>query len=93
MSKNENMVCKNCGSLGKAKTVVPGTFGIELLVWIVAGALAVKFNGFLFVAGPTYTLWRLANKFPGCATCGSKDVVPAGSPVGKQIIETTTEKV
>ena len=68
MSKNEDMVCKNCGSLGKSRTVVPGTFGIELLVWIVASALAFKVSGFLLIAGPAYTVWRLANKFQGCAT-------------------------
>lgn len=67
-------ICSNCGTIGKPKTIVKGTFLIEVVLWL-----------FLIVPGIIYTLWRVSTKYKGCSTCDSKNIVPLDSPRGKEL--------
>ena len=63
-------ICSNCGTIGKPKTIVKGTFLIEVFLWL-----------FLIVPGIIYTIWRVSTKYKGCST----NIVPLNSPRGKEL--------
>lgn len=69
------LVCTSCGSVGKPRTVVPGSFLIEIVLWL-----------FFLLPGLCYTVWRLSAKHKACPACGGKAMVPTGSPVGRQLL-------
>jgi hypothetical protein len=71
-----DLVCASCGSLTKGKTVAPGSFGLELLLWL-----------FLLLPGILYSAWRLTAKYRGCEFCGGRELVPAATPRGRQLLE------
>jgi DNA-directed RNA polymerase subunit RPC12/RpoP len=70
----ENVICRNCGSVGKAKYVSVSNFFIEILLWC-AG----------LVPGVIYTLWCRHTAYNACSKCGSRDIVPVDSPVGRAL--------
>ena len=63
------MICTRCYFKGEPKTKVPGSFIIELGLWLL-----------FFPVGIIYSIWRLASKGSGCPSCGSKDMIPTDSP-------------
>lgn len=63
------MICTVCHFRGKPKTKTPGSFVIELGLWIL-----------FFPIGLIYSIWRLASRKSGCAMCGSSDIIPLTSP-------------
>jgi hypothetical protein len=67
-------VCKACGSVGEPKKFTPGSFLIEVVLWLC-----------MFVPGLIYSLWRLKGKREVCKTCGSADLVPLDSPMGARL--------
>lgn len=67
--------CSNCGHVGAVKTITPGNFVTELLLWLFCGI------------GIFYTVWRLISRHEGCEKCSSANLVPLDSIVGKQIVE------
>ena len=69
------LVCTSCGTLGKPRTVTPGSFLIEVLLWC-----------FLIVPGLCYTLWRHSAKHKACPTCGGRAMVPTSSPMGRKLL-------
>jgi len=66
--------CTSCGTTGAPKKHTPGSTWLEFVLW-----LCVLFPG-LF-----YSLWRLAARRNVCASCGSAQLVPSDSPVGRRI--------
>lgn len=70
------MICTNCHYRGEPKTLVPGSMGVELVLWLL----------FLF-PGIIYSVWRLASKKQVCAKCGKDTLIPEDSPMGKQLVE------
>lgn len=64
-----DMYCPNCGSAGKPKTFTPGSFALEVLLWL-----------FFIVPGLIYSIWRLTARYKGCASCGQRGVIPVDSP-------------
>ena len=53
-----DLVCTTCGTVGNVKTVTPGSFALELVLWLL-----------LLLPGVLYTAWRLVNKG---AVCGAR---------------------
>lgn len=49
--------------------------GIEIILWLC----------FLF-PGLIYSIWRLSSRHDGCAVCHSRNIVPVGSPLGRQMV-------
>lgn len=67
-------VCKQCGTVGDTTKSTPGSMAIELLLWLC-----------FLIPGLIYSLWRLSRRHEVCRACGSKDLVPADTPVGRAI--------
>lgn len=61
--------CQDCGTTAKPKKRTPGSFCIELLLWV-----------FFILPGLIYSLWRLSARHPVCRLCGSPRLIPAHSP-------------
>ena len=74
MAKKE-MLCINCGHQGKPKTIVPGSSGIELILWLC-----------LLLPGLIYTMWRSRSAYKGCPKC-KKEMIPLDSPVAQKFIK------
>lgn len=80
-------ICKACGYAGDSKSAAPSSLGVEILVWIVALVLS-PFTLFISIAiALGFSIWRLASKYRACAKCGSKDLIPLDSPIGRQLAE------
>jgi len=67
-------VCKDCGTVGEAKTVARGSMAIEIVLWLC-----------LIFPGLIYSLWRLSSKHETCRACGSERLVPVETPAGQQL--------
>jgi ribosomal protein L40E len=77
----KTMVCKRCGTAAPSKTVIRGSFLIEIILWLC-----------FIVPGIIYTLWRLTTRAKACVTCGSTDLVPQDSPAGKRLMRELEEQ-
>lgn len=68
-------VCANCGTQGWAKRYTKGSFGIEVVLWLL-----------LLIPGIIYSVWRLTSKYDGCPQCGAANMIRAESPRGRQLL-------
>lgn len=68
------MICKQCGTVHDGHRHLPGNGWIEAVLW-----LAYIFPGLV------YSIWRRSGRKPTCGACGSRDLVPLSSPVGKAL--------
>lgn len=66
--------CKSCGTVGEPASSTPGSISIEVVLWLC-----------FIVPGLIYSLWRLSRRHKVCPSCGSTEIVPADSPVGRTI--------
>ncbi len=69
------VICENCFYLGHPKTIVKGSTGVELLLWIS-----------FIVPGIIYSTWRRNTRYEVCPKCESPSMVLAGSPSGKNLL-------
>jgi DNA-directed RNA polymerase subunit RPC12/RpoP len=69
-------VCASCGSEVRAMQITPGSFGTELLLWLL-----------FLLPGLIYSIWRIAGRYTGCPVCDSRNLVPIGTPMANQILE------
>lgn len=74
MAKKE-MLCTNCGYQGKPKTIMKGSWAIELVLWL-----------FFLLPGLIYTMWRSRSAFKGCPECKEK-MLPLDSPVAQKFLK------
>jgi hypothetical protein len=84
-------VCTACGTTGEAKTRVPGSFLLEMFFWIVGIWLAATLSWVLLLLPGAYTGYRVMKKANVCRACGAGALVPADSPVGRQLMEKRRE--
>ncbi|HYC90599.1 MAG TPA: hypothetical protein VEO54_15390 [Thermoanaerobaculia bacterium] len=70
-----SVVCANCGSVDKTKSFTPGSILLEIVAWCL-----------LLIPGILYSFWRLSARRKVCAVCGSPNLVPAESPVGRRLM-------
>jgi hypothetical protein len=68
------VVCRNCGSVARSAVKSPRSLFIEILLW---------FCG--LIPGVLYTLWCNHETHEVCEKCGSRDIIPVDSPVGRQL--------
>lgn len=66
-----DMVCSACGHVGKPIRITPGSFGIEVVLWL-----------FICVPGLIYSIWRHGGVYDACSRCQNRALIPSGSPVG-----------
>ena len=57
--------CPRCGFDGYTRTVTPGSFGMELFLWLL-----------FLLPGLIYGIWRLAARYQACPKCGEKNWIP-----------------
>lgn len=69
------MVCTTCGHHGPTVSRTRGSLLLEVVLWIM-----------LIVPGVIYSVWRLTTRRPACSKCGGSTLVPADTPVGKQLL-------
>jgi len=69
------LICSQCGYTGEAKTAIKGSMGIELILWI-----------FFIIPGLIYSVWRSGSRHKSCPVCGSTNLIPINSPVGKKLL-------
>jgi hypothetical protein len=67
-------ICRNCGSCDAPKTVSPRSIWIEIILWFS-----------YLIPGVIYTLWCHYQTYIACNKCGSRDIVPLDSPVGRKL--------
>ena len=71
------MICRTCGFRGYPITIKKGSNSTEILLWI--------FTFLIF--GFLYSLWRLSTQQEVCPKCQQPGMVPADSPVGRELAE------
>lgn len=74
------MVCTLCGHYGKPVKNTPGSGLVELFLWIL-----------FIIPGVLYSCWRISARKDVCKKCASPELVPADTPRGKKILETTEQ--
>ena len=74
ISNNNELICKACGQIGKSKRAAKGSLGIEILLWCC-----------FLVPGIIYSIFRQASIHKACRSCGSADLIPLDSPMGKEL--------
>lgn len=67
-------VCKQCGTVAEPKSDTPGSFLIEVILWLC-----------FLVPGLIYSLWRLSRRRFVCPACGSLEIIPVDTPVGRSL--------
>lgn len=67
--KKKEMYCLRCGHVGKPKIVTPGSFAVELLLYLL-----------LIIPGFAYSCWRVSRRFTECRQCGEANMIPLDSP-------------
>jgi predicted RNA-binding Zn-ribbon protein involved in translation (DUF1610 family) len=68
------LICPNCGTVGRPKTVVKGSLLTELVLWL-----------FFLLPGIIYSAWRLTSRAKVCPACGAGNMIPLTSPKGKKL--------
>lgn len=68
------MFCKDCGCVGNALKKKPGSLLIEVILWL-----------WMIVPGLIYTVWRINAGKPACSSCGSRNIIPANSPIARRL--------
>jgi len=68
-------VCTQCGTAAKPARRTPGSFIIELVLWLT-----------FLLPGLIYSIWRITTRGNVCSSCGSRQLVAPDSPVGKRLL-------
>ena len=76
--KAGELLCQNCGAVGRPTKRVKGSFLIELVLWLC-----------FLVPGVIYSIWRLTTKELVCPQCGAPNMIPADSPKARTILAGT----
>lgn len=72
----KKFICRECGYIGRKKSIRPGSSIIELILILTA-----------VIPGIFYQLLRNAGKKEVCPQCNSQNMVPIDSPCGKKVIQ------
>lgn len=78
-------ICTVCGTVGRPRKVVPGSFLIEAFAWLVALALTAAGAWPPLLLALAYTLYRATRGGHACNACGAAQMVPLDSPVGREL--------
>lgn len=73
-TKRTGLICTRCGTAARAKLRTPGSLAIEIVLWLA-----------FLIPGLIYSLWRATSLKAVCPACGSADLVPTDTPVGREI--------
>jgi hypothetical protein len=68
-SPSPTHLCTHCLSQVKPIKVTPGTFLVELFLWLL-----------IIVPGLIYSVWRVTSRYPACPVCKAARPIPIHSP-------------
>jgi hypothetical protein len=68
-AKPQILYCRNCGITTSPVRHMPGSFGVELLLWLC-----------FLLPGLVYSAWRLTAVQNVCPDCGAPHMIPINSP-------------
>lgn len=71
----QKLICSACGHVGSSKTAVKGNILIEIVLWL-----------FFIIPGLIYSIWRSSSRYKKCVVCGSTNLVPVDTPVGRKML-------
>ena len=74
-------ICSNCHYEGQPKTVVKGSFLIEVILWL-----------FFIIPGLIYSVWRLTTKYKACPKCSASNMIPTDTPRGQELQRDSNRK-
>lgn len=74
MKPTDYDICTRCGTYGLFKEQTKGYLAIEIILWCL-----------MILPGMIYTIWRLTTRRKYCSKCGSDQVIPLQSPIGKEL--------
>lgn len=80
-------LCTTCGYVGWEKSIMPGSFWLELGLWAVmlmSCALHVYVGMIMLLFAVGYSIWRLAAKRKACPQCSAAPMIPVMSPVAQK---------
>jgi len=73
--------CTQCGAVGNQKKYTKGSFGIEILLYLL-----------MILPGLLYSVWRLTTKYAGCPKCQAANMIPVSSPVAQAALRAVAKK-
>ena len=68
-------LCTTCGAQTNPITLTKGSFGIEIILWLL-----------MILPGVLYSVWRLTTRERGCPVCRKSTLIPLTSPIAQQIL-------
>ena len=77
MSSN-NLVCTQCGYVGKPKRAIKGNGFIEIILWLC-----------FIIPGLVYSIWRSSSRYKVCPKCRNASLIPMDSTRAKTIMSET----
>ena len=81
-------LCMHCGYVGARSRRTRGSLLGELALWILlAGAAALTGLWLLPLVALGYSVYRLASKYWACAKCEAPGMIPEGSPVARNFLQ------
>lgn len=78
----QKLVCGKCGYYDTPRKETRGSFLAELLLWLC-----------FIVPGLLYSIWRISSKVDVCRHCSSSALIPADSPLGRELMEKTGQTI
>lgn len=72
----QQFICTACHHVGNRKKVTPGSFWIELFLWL-----------FFVLPGVVYSLYRFLSKKEVCEACGNPTMIPTNTPKGQELLK------
>lgn len=75
-------ICTICETIDSPKTVVQGSFFLEVALWLT-----------FIVPGVIYSIWRMTSHKKVCRCCGSLNIIPINSPVGQRLRVANVETI
>lgn len=70
----DQKVCLKCGNIGNSIVIKKGKTTTTI-------ALIILF----FIPGLIYSMWRHFTRYQGCKVCGSSELIPLNSPMGRKL--------
>ena len=68
------VICTRCGTRDAPTTATSGSIIIEIILWLT-----------FIIPGVLYSIWRLTTRKKVCRACGSTELVPPDSPLGRKL--------
>ena len=69
-------VCADCGAQVRPKRITPGSFAIEVVLWLL-----------MLLPGLIYSVWRYSTSYEGCPMCGGRRCVVLRTPAARAVLE------